>query len=113
MGRMWDALQRGNGAASAVDEVRENADLVADAEPMLVAADEIPFIEVGPHKSMEASPSVLAFSPATRQTASAAVVAARPPAPRNVPFRAVFLAAPDMEAETSVNEPLSRLIDFL
>lgn len=122
MGRMWEALRRGNSAPSEVDEARGNATPLEDAEPMLVAADEIPFIEVGPHKSMEASPSVLAFSQAARQTASAAVVAAsraatdgptRLAAPRSAPFRAVFLATPEMEAETPPIDPLTRLIDYL
>ncbi|MHB1423062.1 MAG: P-loop NTPase family protein [Gemmataceae bacterium] len=36
-----------------------------DVEPMLAAAEEIPFIEVGPRKSMEASPSVLACPPSS------------------------------------------------
>lgn len=55
MGRMLDALRRAD-AAPAIQQ----AD---DAEPMLVETEEIPFIEVGPRKSLEASPSVLACSP--------------------------------------------------
>lgn len=121
MGRMWNALRRGNSATSETEVARAKPERVEDAEPMLVVAEEIPFIEVGPHKSMEASPSVLAFSPAARPTASAGVVAASraategpmPPAPRTVPFRTVFLATPEMEAETPQNDPLAKLISFL
>jgi Mrp family chromosome partitioning ATPase len=55
MGRMLDALRRPGDAPA-----RQPAD---DAEPMLVETEEIPFIEVGPRKSLEASPSVLACTP--------------------------------------------------
>ncbi len=127
MGRMWNALRRGNRTPSETEEARAKPVQVEDAEPMLVDPEEIPFIEVGPHKSMEASPSVLAFSPAARPTASAGVAAASraatesparlagptEPAPRTVPFRAVFLATPEMETETPQNDPLARLISFL
>lgn len=126
MGRMWNALRRGSSATSETEEARAKPVRVEDAEPMLVVAEEIPFIEVGPHKSMEASPSVLAFSPTSRQP-TVAVVAARlaategparlagptESAPRTVPFRAVFLATPEMEAETPQNDPLAKLISYL
>jgi hypothetical protein len=126
---MWNALRRGNNATREAEEECAKPVRVEDADPMLVVPEEIPFIEVGPHKSIEASPSVLAFSPASRQTVSAGGVAASraatdgparlagptetPPKPRTVPFRAVFLATPEMEAETPQNDPLARLITFL
>lgn len=129
MGRMWDALRRGDSAPSESEDKREKAAPVVDAEPILVVAEEIPFIEVGPQKSFEASPSVLACSPASRQSASVEVGAASraapqgptsgagptetPPAPRSMPFRSVFLVTPEMEAETPQNDPLARLIVFL
>lgn len=129
MGRMWNALRRGNSAPRETEEARTKPTPVGDDEPMLVIPEEIPFIEVGPHKSMEASPSVLAFSPTARQTPSAGVAAASraatdgparlaapietAPKPRSVPFRTVFLATPEMEAEMPQNDPLARLITFL
>ena len=66
MGRMLDALRRTDGVLSEAEQPRSSMPAlvpITDAEPMLVAPDEIPFIEVGPCKSMEASPSVLACSP--------------------------------------------------
>jgi Mrp family chromosome partitioning ATPase len=66
MGRMLDALRRADNVPSESEQPRGNVPAltpIADEEPMLVAPDEIPFIEVGPRKSMEASPSVLACSP--------------------------------------------------
>ncbi len=129
MGRMWKALNRGDNAVSEMGEERTKHSPLVDAEPMLVDTDEIPFIEVGPQKSMEASPSVLACSPAIRQSASAGVDAASrasinaparlaaptetPPIQRSVPFRTVFLATPEMESETPQTDALSRLISFL
>jgi hypothetical protein len=102
MGRMWDALRRGCNVPSQSESSRATAN--EDAEPMLVEPEEIPFIEVGPRKSVEASPSVLAYEEKkdkggakrqdTRLSSSEAT------APRRVPFRAVFLAAADTEAET-------------
>jgi hypothetical protein len=126
---MWDALRRGDSAPSKNDEARLRPAQIDDAEPMLVTTEEIPFIEVGPHKSMEASPSVLACSPTIGQAQTSgpgisgryqAETAARlagptaaPPLPRIVPFRAVFLATPEMESEMPQNDPLSRLIAYL
>jgi hypothetical protein len=87
---------------------------------MLVDTEEIPFIEVGPQRSVEASPSVLACSPAIRPSESTRKGAARRvgstetlPTPKSVPFRTVFLATPEMESETPQTDALSRLISFL
>jgi Mrp family chromosome partitioning ATPase len=61
MGRMWDALRREDIATGGIEPPRPLSSPMEDAEPMLAATEEIPFIEVGPRKSMEASPSVLAY----------------------------------------------------
>jgi Mrp family chromosome partitioning ATPase len=66
MGRMLDALRRADVAPNDREQTRPRLSAVApttDAEPILVASEEIPFIEVGPRKSMEASASVLACTP--------------------------------------------------
>lgn len=82
--------------ASDSEEPRTDPVPVEDEGPMLADAEEIPFIEVGPQKSMEASPSVLACSPhvavptrvqRTRDQST--------PVARIVPFHSVFLAAPE------------------
>ncbi len=129
MGRMWNALRRGDSTPSETEEKLERPAPIVDADPLLVETEEIPFIEVGPHKSIEGSPSVLACSPPQRQSVPTEVgVASRttsvsparlagptevPPIPRNMPFRTVFLATPEMEAETPQDDPLARLITFL
>ncbi len=124
MGRMWNALRRGDTVPSESEEKRDRPAPIEDAEPLLVPEEEIPFIEVGPQKSFEASPSVLACSPAPRQSVSTGRAAPTSPVrlagstdaaatPRGVPFRTVFLATPEMEAETPQNDPLARLIAFL
>jgi hypothetical protein len=129
MGRMWKALNRGDNAVREMEEERTKPSPLVDAEPMLVDAEEIPFIEVGPQKSMEASPSVLACSPAIRQSAAVgtptfsrtaqngparlAGPSETPAMQRSVPFRTVFLATPEMESETPQTDALSRLISFL
>ena len=48
----------------------------------------MPFIEVGPHRSMEASPSVLATTPEERPEAGPTAPFPLTPDPRNVAFRA-------------------------
>jgi receptor protein-tyrosine kinase len=57
---------------------------VADSGPILVADEEVPFIEVGPHRSLEASPSVLACAPPARTPREEP-----PPAPRVEPHPAI------------------------
>jgi hypothetical protein len=103
MGRTWDALKREAGVASENEPSRAAPAAVEDAEPMLVEPEEIPFIEVGPRKSMEASPSVLAYGRQKEQGERTPHVAdpapAKMPVPRGVLFRAVFLAAPESEPE--------------
>jgi Mrp family chromosome partitioning ATPase len=97
MGRMLDALRRANHPQSETDEQPSAKPLTIaalDAEPMLVGDEEIPFIEVGPRKSMEASPSVLACAPVSPPhmpfpQPPAAPSEQPPPVPRSVHFRAV------------------------
>jgi Mrp family chromosome partitioning ATPase len=69
----------------------------ADATEMQSGETEIPFIEWGPHKSMEASPSVLAAPlPAGRRARvqDETAVLLVPPSPHGVLFRAVPSATP-------------------
>jgi Mrp family chromosome partitioning ATPase len=77
---MLDALRRADNAQTETDEPRSavpSAGAATASEPPLTGAEEeIPFIEVGPRKSMEASPSVLACAPAS---------APRPPCPESPP----------------------------
>ncbi|MGH7173306.1 MAG: CpsD/CapB family tyrosine-protein kinase [Gemmataceae bacterium] len=99
MGRILDALTHADNTAGEASQPRATPPNAAaeDAHPMCVAAEEIPFIEVGPRKSMEASPSVLACSPASAalplsRTALPAPRSEPPPsqpAPRSVRFQAV------------------------
>jgi hypothetical protein len=129
MGRLWKALNRGESSVSEQEEPHKRDTPLEDAEPMLVDSEEIPFIEVGPQKSIEASPSVLACSPVGRPlSAPGGVAGNRAPLEatprlarsaeislitRGVPFRTVFLATPEMEAEAPQTDALSRLISFL
>lgn len=64
MGRLFEALRQPDAAR------RPSADLAAVPAPAeeKVAEAEIPYIEVGPRHSMEASPDVLASGPARRPT---------------------------------------------
>jgi Mrp family chromosome partitioning ATPase len=97
------------------------ASVTTDDEPMLVSTEEIPFIEVGPKKSMEASPSVLACSPSRLSLVKG--LSPSPvgepvhgiPAPRSVHFRAVSTIsahrsrlAPELLAYHAPNEPAAR-----
>jgi hypothetical protein len=104
MGRTWNALKRDSVVPSETEPSCALPGPAEDAEPMLVDPEEIPFIEVGPKKSIEASPSVLAYEnkkeQAGRKPADAPLAPSKPPAPRKVSFRAVFLASPETEAET-------------
>jgi hypothetical protein len=107
MGRMWDALRRDAGVAS---ESEPSCALppIEDAAPMFVEEEEIPFIEVGPRKSMEASPSVLAYErkkeQGERTIHEAPSAPSQPPIPRRLPFRAVFVAAADAEDDTPLKD---------
>ena len=65
------------------------------------AEEEIPFIEVGPHKSMEASASVLA----TRPVAAAPSVTFRPSPAESAPRRPHF--APEVVAHHQPDHPVS------
>lgn len=95
MGRMLDALRRDHDAPNhraPVAAPSSSVAALASDEPMLVDADEIPFIEVGPHKSMEASPSVLACAPASKSPLAEVSIPRNEAPPslaalRNVQFR--------------------------
>lgn len=65
MGRMLDALKRAEDARAETDEQLAGTPMLVSSEKgeTMADAEEVPFIEVGPRKSMEASPSVLACSP--------------------------------------------------
>lgn len=96
MGRMLDALRRADGGAD-VNEPASNATSVSAGSEELLSdsAEEIPFIEVGPRKSMEASPSVLACAPpaaplpAIARSTARIEPPAREPELRQVSFRAL------------------------
>ena len=88
MGRILDALTRADNTVGEAEQPRATPPSASaeDAQSLLVEAEEIPFIEVGPRKSMEASPSVLACP----SVAAPLPVSLTPlPAPRSVQFRAV------------------------
>jgi Mrp family chromosome partitioning ATPase len=121
---MLDALRRANIPQAEADE-RPTAPLgiaATDAEPMLVGEDEeeVPFIEVGPRKSMEASPSVLACasvsSPRLPLVPPPAVPRDEPPAaPVRVQFRALpsrptarSRFAPELVAYHAPDQPAAR-----
>lgn len=98
MGRILDVLSRADATPIEAEQPRATPPAAApeDGEPMLVETEEIPFIEVGPRKSMEASPSVLACpSPVAPLAVSPSLPAPRSeptpslPAPRSVQFRAL------------------------
>jgi hypothetical protein len=103
MGRTWNALRRDTVVPSETEPSRALPGPAEDAEPMLVEIEEIPFIEVGPKKSMEASPSVLAYERKKEQgggnSHDAPLAPSKTARRRSVPFRSVFLASPEAEAE--------------
>lgn len=112
MGRTWNALRRDDIVESETEEPRTLVAPTEDAEPMLAATEEIPFIEVGPRKSMEASPSVLAFSPDVAvPSLSLRATAKRDEERLSVQFRAVpsrakrFSLAPELVAYHAPNQP--------
>jgi Mrp family chromosome partitioning ATPase len=92
---MLEALKRADDPQEAAPAVLRAVGEMADSEPILVADEEVPFIEVGPHKSLEASPSVLACAPASPPPAHREVSRPMPcsephpavPPPRRVHFR--------------------------
>lgn len=86
MGRILDVLSRADNTPVAAEPPRVTASSAPaeDSQPLLVEAEEIPFIEVGPRKSFEASPSVLASPSAALPVPFAP---APLPAPRSVQFR--------------------------
>jgi Mrp family chromosome partitioning ATPase len=99
MGRILNALTRADNTPVEAEQLRATppAAPADDAQPSLVETEEIPFIEVGPRKSMEASPSVLACPsaaptlplPAAPSPAPPSELLPNLPAPRSVQFRAL------------------------
>jgi Mrp family chromosome partitioning ATPase len=96
---------------------------VADSGPILVDTEEIPFIEVGPHRSLEASPSVLACTPTApartprEEPAPAPRIEPHPPIapPRSVHFRPLpghlesrGRFAPELVAYHAPDDPAAR-----
>jgi Mrp family chromosome partitioning ATPase len=69
------------------------------------ADEEIPFIEVGPHKSMEASASVLATRPLSARPAPTPSVTLRPSLAEAAPSRSHF--APEIVAHHQPDHPVS------
>ncbi len=94
------------------------SDLSAEVPAIEEIEQEIPFIEVGPRKSMEASPAVLAFSPPSSKVTSShpfrvapAAVAQFPDAkPKGVSFRAFGADSRSLPAASSRFAP--ELITF-
>src|SRR5262245_59670401 len=74
MGRILEALKRPQPPASAVPvQPSLHASWPPSPGPS-EGEDEVPYIEVGPHKSLDASPSVLASSPPAAVTGPRLVV---------------------------------------
>jgi hypothetical protein len=116
MGRMWDVLRRDSSVPR--ENAATHAKPLEDAGPMLAGPEEtpleeVPFIEVGPRKSIEASPSVLAYEKKKDQGRSKPqdipLPSSEAPTPRILPFRAVFLVAPETEAETQQTDAVIHL----
>lgn len=92
MGRMLDTMRQAESVAPPAEEpvalhaVGEETDAQAPEE-----GEEVPFIEVGPRRSMEASPSVLACAPPAPRPLTPAPSAAPglSEGPRHVAFRPV------------------------
>jgi Mrp family chromosome partitioning ATPase len=96
---MLDALKRAEDARAETDEQSAGTPMLGSTAEAEASADteEVPFIEVGPHKSMEASPSVLACSPVVSPFSPRNEPQPAPrnepllgvPTPRSVQFRAL------------------------
>ncbi|HZY83278.1 MAG TPA: hypothetical protein VFE78_00495 [Gemmataceae bacterium] len=99
MGRVLDALRQAEAPHAEPTRRPPPAETPAPAPELAEDTDpetEIPFIEVGPRKSMEASPSVLACTPSALLAAGRAAeapAAPAPPTPGAVVFRALGRAA--------------------
>lgn len=103
MGRMWDALRRDDIAPSETEQPGAPPTQTEDAEPMLADEEEIPFIEVGPRKSITASPSVLACP--AEVPGSSLTLQARTDAARTNP-RVQFRAVPSRSKRSSLASEL-------
>jgi|GEM_PF-3078559 hypothetical protein len=112
MGRMWNALRRD--PSTMHERTASCTTPVEDAGPVLTESEEVPFIEVGPRKSIEASPSVLAYERKkdheSRKKQNAPASVAEAPLLPSVPFRAVFLVAPETEGEALQTGALAHLL---
>ena len=105
MGKFLETLRRTPSRPTPPDEqAGPAASPTAEEEG---AVEEIPFIEVGPHKSMEASASVLAAGPAPSRVAVPvlASVAFRPSPAEILPRRPHF--APEVIAHHQPDHPVS------
>jgi Mrp family chromosome partitioning ATPase len=93
MGRVLDALRQAEAPHEQPERCPPPSAEAPAAAPLppedAGAAEEIPFIEVGPRKSLEASPSVLACTPSALLAAQKAAPAPAAPAAGAVAFRAV------------------------
>jgi Mrp family chromosome partitioning ATPase len=100
MGKLLEALNR-TAAAPAI-EAAPAPPVVADDPPdmPLPLEEGVSFIEVGPHRSIEASPDVLA-APAPVSAAPFGVAFRQAPAPPRAPFAASLVAAHDPEHTVS------------
>jgi Mrp family chromosome partitioning ATPase len=89
MGRVLDALRQGEAPHPEPGPRPQPAAAPAPAPQLAEGETEIPFIEVGPCKSLEASPSVLACTPSALLAARGAAESPAPPAapPGTVAFR--------------------------
>jgi hypothetical protein len=91
MGRILEALRKGMAppAADATEGGGRPSSFTLSHEEEPGGEAETPFIEVGPHRSMEASPSVLAATPEHEPADGPAAPHPLTVEPRNVAFRAL------------------------
>jgi Mrp family chromosome partitioning ATPase len=100
MGKFLESL-RPSALRPALTEAPPHCNVAPPAVEVEEAEEEIPFIEVGPHKSMEASASVLATRPIT----AAPSVTFRPSPSESAPRRPHF--APEIIAHHQPDHPVS------
>ncbi len=107
MGKFLETLRRTPSRPTPPDEQAGPAASPAPTAEEVGAVEEIPFIEVGPHRSMEASASVLAAGPAPVRVAASvpASIAFRPCPAEILPRRPHF--APDVIAHHQPEHPVS------
>ena len=103
MGKFLETLRQGPPRRAPADDPAPVAEPPGPTAEEAVAEEEIPFIEVGPHRSMEASASVLATGPAPVPATPA--VTFRPSPAEALPRRPHF--APDVIAHHQPDHPVS------